>query len=85
MVVQKKFSKIPLLIHTIPLFLFPFELWCPLSKYGVIAGIVVSKSAVDEEHYPESPWKRIIVKWDNEPDKERLSAWDIEPLPKDTR
>ncbi|KAL5266105.1 hypothetical protein ACHWQZ_G006681 [Mnemiopsis leidyi] len=48
-------------------------------------GIVVSKSAVDEEFYPESPWKRIMVKWDNEPDKERLSAWDIEPLPKDTR
>lgn len=47
-------------------------------------GIVASESALDNA-YEESPWKRFIVKWDNEPDLERLSPWDIEPLPKDTR
>ena len=58
---------------------------CVIKRAQLLSGIVISKSAVDEEYYPDSPSKRIMVKWDNEPDKERLSAWDIEPLPKDTR
>eukprot|EP00116_Pleurobrachia_bachei_P003930 sb/3464192/ len=48
-------------------------------------GTVLAMGPFDDKHYLGSPWKRIVVQWDTEPARERLSAWDIEPLARDSR
>ena len=48
-------------------------------------GVVLRNSAIDKERFPNSSWRQIVVKWDNEEGTERLSPWDIEPLPRDSR